>query len=129
MAIAFEGRLLAPVTHRTIPLSPVLPGNHNERVQLFGIFSPTSASCIQVFSGLRCTFLTLIGTPLPFLVFKSPVITPSAPPDLFFFKILKAETLRRPTARVKAEILRRPMAGVKAETLRKPTAGAKAETH
>ena len=46
-----------------------------------------------------------------------------------FFKILKAETLRRPTARVKAEILRRPMAGVKAETLRKPTAGAKAETH
>lgn len=44
-----------------------------------------------------------------------------------FSKISKAETLRRPTARVKAKTLRRPMAGVKAKTLRGPAA--KAETH
>ena len=39
---ALDGRLLARVTHRTVPVSLLLSGNHHETISLFIIPSPTS---------------------------------------------------------------------------------------
>ena len=39
MVIALDGRLFATVTHRTIPFTVVISGNHHEQVHLF--FNPS----------------------------------------------------------------------------------------